>query len=519
MNTYNNGKKLRNVAGSLQQAPIDLSSLVYGKVPPQARDLEQSILGAVMLEREAFFIAVEIIKPPSFYVDIHQRIFSAMVAMASRNQPIDLLTVTEEMRKRNELEIIGGPYFLTRLTNNVVSSAHLDTHCKIIQEKFIQRELIRLSVETLNLSYEDATDAFELLDKTEAGLFAIGAGNSKTQIKPLAELAAPALQKIDALMINKFTVTGIPTGYQVLDTPTGGWQITDLIIIAARPSVGKTAFALNLARNAATYPVKPTPVGFFSLEMSNEQLMQRLISITSQVPLEYINRGRMNVFEYDKVCSAVRELAEVPIYLDDSAGLNIFELRGKARRMVAKYGIGLIIVDYLQLMSGTERKGNREQEISEISRGLKAIAKDLEVPVIALSQLNREPDKRAGGIPVLADLRESGAIEQDADIVAFLYRPDYQQETDQVKMIHRNDACLKIAKHRNGSLETLGFKTDLRIQTWFDEYSWQDYEGKPFTDPAALIMPGTQKNIDLPRPKTDPVQNWFETDVKESDLF
>jgi replicative DNA helicase len=503
-----------------EQTAIDLTTLIYGKVPPQARDLEESTLGAIMLQKDAFFTAVEYLKPQAFYVDSHQRIFEAMQNMANQGQPIDILTVTEEMRKRDELEVIGGPYFITKLTNSVVSAAHLDAHCKIIVQKFIQRELIRLGVEILNQGYEDSTDAFELLEKAETELFKIGAGNSKKPIISLENLAYPALQKIENLMQNKNTVTGVPTGFLVLDNPTGGWQPTDLIILAARPSVGKTAFALNLARNAATHPVKPTPVGMFSLEMSNEQLMQRLISTTSQVPLQNISRGRLEEWQHAKVYQAVKGLAELPIYLDDSAALNIFELRAKARRMVSVYKVGLIIVDYLQLMAGTvEGKGNREQVISEITRGLKGIAKDLEVPIIALSQLNREPEKRQGGVPVLADLRESGAIEQDADLVAFLYRPDYQTEAEKIDPTWRNDAFMKIAKHRNGALETLPFKTDLKIQTWFDETAWRDYTGEGFTIYQPAQLPPIKPVNGLPRITKPAPDNWFESRNKEDDLI
>lgn len=484
----------------------DLSTLVYGKVPPQARDLEEAVLGAIMLEREAFDMAIEFLKAESFYVDSHQRIFGAMMGLAQRNSPIDILTVVEELRKRDELEVVGGPYFVTKLTNSVVSSAHIEAHCKILVQKFMQRELIRISGHIIGDAYEDSTDAFDLLENAEAALFEIGAGSTKSEITDTATMAVQAMNDLEALMATKNLITGVPTGYMVIDTPTGGWQKTDLIIIAARPSVGKTAFALNLAKNAAMHPVNGCPVGFFSLEMSKKQIMNRLLSMESLVHLDNITRGRLEEYQAQKVYLAAKKLIDTPLFFDDSAGLSLFDFRAKARRMVARHKVGLIIVDYLQLMSGGGKGGgNREQEISEISRGLKGVAKDLQVPIIALSQLNRAVEARKDGVPVLADLRESGAIEQDADMVGFLYRPDYQQEAHKVDPAFRNDAFFKIAKHRNGSLETLSFKTDLRVQTWFDLDGWQEYTGQAA---PVLFTPAPAKP--LPVPQTPAVRDWHE---------
>ncbi len=480
----------------------ELSTLVYGKVPPQARDLEEAILGAVLLEKGAFDEAIEFIKPECFYVDSHQRIFSAIMGLQQKSMPIDILTVVEELRKRDELDIVGGAYFVTKLTNSVVSSAHLGTHCKIILQKFIQRELIRISGEIIGDAYEDSTDAYDLLDFAEKCLFDLTTGNQQNNFYSTEDLAAPTLAQIEYLMNNRHELTGVPTGYRNLDAVTGGWQPTDLIILAARPSVGKTAFALNLARNAAMHPWKAVPVGIFSLEMSKGQLMNRLTSAISKVGLDLVSRGKLDEYQFKLVMEAIVKISQTKIFIDDHAGLNIFELRAKVRRLVSKHKVGLVIIDYLQLMSGVDDKrgGNREQEISTISRGLKGLAKELNIPIIALSQLNRDVEKRKDGIPMLSDLRESGAIEQDADVVGFLYRPDYQQESDKVDPAFKNDAFVKIAKNRNGDLITLSFHTDLRIQTWFDSEGWSEYNNLPAGNWKRIDPPAVSPGIDYTEP-------------------
>lgn len=458
----------------------DLSSLVYGKVPPQARDLEEAILGAIMLEKNAFDSASEILKPECFYVDSHQRIFSAMMGLQQKNMPIDILTVVEELRKRDELDIIGGPYYVTKLTNAVVSSAHIETHCKILIQKFIQRELIRLSGEVIGDAYEDSTDAFDLLDEAESKLFDLTNSYVKGNFDEIGNVLVQAVNRIEELRNKKDDISGVPSGFAHLDRITNGFQPTDLIIIAARPSVGKTALALNLARNAAMHPVRPTPVGVFSLEMSNAQLVQRILSAQSEVMMEKISRGRLEDHEMEQLYSkGVKALSEAPIYLDDTPALNIFELRAKCRRMVSRHKVGLIIIDYLQLMSGGggDNKGmNREQEISSISRALKGLAKELSVPVVALSQLSRAVESRKEGnkIPQLSDLRESGAIEQDADMVMFIYRPEYYEiNQDEMGQSVKGETHVKIAKHRNGSLDTIKLKALLHIQKFVD---WDDNE-------------------------------------------
>ncbi len=456
-----------------RKSSIDLGSMVYGKVPPQAKELEEAVLGAIMLEKTAFDAVVEILKPECFYVDSHQRIYRAMQGLQQKNQPIDILTVVEELKTREELDIVGGPYYITRLTNAVVSAANIETHSRIILQKFIQRELIRISGEIISDAYEDSTDVFDLLDDAEGKLFEITNNHLRKNFDSIDTVLVKTVQRIEDMRNRNEDVTGVPTGFASLDNVTYGWQSTDLIILAARPSVGKTAFALNLARNAALHPSKPTPIAFFSLEMSASQLVQRILSAESEIMLEKIARGKLEEHEMKQLYArGIQRLAQAPIFIDDTAALNIFELRAKCRRLKNKHNVGLIIIDYLQLMSGTgDRNSNREQEISRISRDLKGLAKELQVPIIALSQLSREVEKRKEGnkIPQLSDLRESGAIEQDADMVMFLYRPDYYDvHTNEHGESIKGETHVRIAKHRNGSLENIRLRAMLHIQKFVD---------------------------------------------------
>ncbi|HMZ99664.1 MAG TPA: replicative DNA helicase, partial [Ferruginibacter sp.] len=410
LTNFNKDKKLR------RKAPVDLGTMVFGKVPPQAKELEEAVLGAIMLEKSAFDTVVEILKPECFYVDANQRIYRAMQGLAIKSMPIDLLTVVEELRIREELDGVGGPYYITKLTNAVVSSANIEAHSRIILQKFIQRELIRISGEIIGDAYEDSTDVFDMLDDAEGKLFEITNNHLRKNFDSIDTVLVKTIQRIEDMRNRQEDITGVPTGFPSLDKLTYGWQPTDLIILAARPSVGKTAFALNLARSAAMDPVKPTAVGFFSLEMSSGQLVQRILSAESEIWLEKIARGKLEEHEMKQLYKrGIERLSKAPIFIDDTAALNIFELRAKCRRLKNKHNVGLILIDYLQLMSGSgdNRNSNREQEISRISRDLKGLAKELQVPIIALSQLSREVEKRKEGakIPQLSDLRESGAIE------------------------------------------------------------------------------------------------------------
>lgn len=485
LTNVNKDRKSRRKSGAL-----DLSPMLYGKLPPQSKELEEAVLGAIMLEKSAFDTAVEILKPECFYVEAHQRIFAAMQSLANKNIPIDLLTVVEELRLREELEMVGGAYYVTRLTNAVVSAANIEAHARIILQKFIQRDLIRISGEVIGDAYEESTDVFDLLDSAETKLFEITNNYLRKNFESFDNVLVQTIQRIEDLRKQSADITGVPSGFPALDKVTNGWQATDLIILAARPSVGKTAFALNLARNAALHPTNPVPVAFFSLEMSSSQLVQRILSAESEILLEKIARGKLEEHELQQLYKkGIDRLARAPMFIDDSAALNIFEFRAKARRLVAKHGVKLIIIDYLQLMSGTgERQMNREQEISNISRSLKQMAKELKVPILALSQLSREVEKRKEGnkMPQLSDLRESGAIEQDADMVMFIYRPEYYDITsNEYGESNRGETNVRIAKHRNGSLETIKLRALLHIQKFVED----DFEagGPPAGGP---IPPG-----------------------------
>lgn len=477
-----------------RKSSLDLGTMVYGKVPPQAKELEEAVLGAIMLERNAFDTIVELLKPECFYVESHQRIFNAMKSLALKSQPIDILTVVEELRSKEELEMVGGPYFVTKLTNAVVSAANIEAHARIILQKFIQRELIRISGEIIGDAYEDSTDVFDLLDDAETKLFEITNNHLRKNFDTIDSVLVRTIQRIEDLRHNTEDVTGVPSGFSSLDRVTNGWQNTDLIILAARPAVGKTALALNLARNAAMHGTKPTPVALFSLEMSAGQLVQRILSSESEIWLDKISRGKLEEHEMKQLYArGIQKLAQAPIFIDDTAALNIFELRAKCRRLKNKHNIGLIIIDYLQLMSGTgeNRNSNREQEISNISRNLKALSKELNVPIIALSQLSREVEKRSprdgAKMPQLSDLRESGAIEQDADLVMFMYRPEYYDITsNEMGENTRGETILRIAKHRNGSLETIKLRALLKIQKFVED------DG---TDFSGIGLPGNWKPV------------------------
>ncbi len=426
----------------------------HGKIPPQALDLEEVVLGAMMLESNRLAEVIEVLKPDAFYKEAHQVIFSAILRLFAHNEPVDILTVTEELRKSGELELAGGPYFITMLTNRVASTANIEFHARIILQKFIQRELIRVSSDIIRDAYEDTTDVFELLDRAENGLFAISEGSIGKSYMSMQSIVAEAIKEINAGRTTEGRLRGVGSGFTELDRITSGWQKSDLIIIASRPGMGKTAFSLTMARNAAIDFNKPVAV--FSLEMSSIQLVTRLMSSETEIPQEKLRKGTMEDHEWAQLNARITPLINAPLYIDDTAALSIFDLRAKCRRLKAHHGIELIIVDYLQLMQGTqESKGNREQEISSISRGLKSLAKELDVPVIALSQLSRASEKRAAAAkPILSDLRESGSIEQDADMVLFIYRPEYYK----IDMDEKGDSTagvaeIMIAKNRNGPLK------------------------------------------------------------------
>jgi replicative DNA helicase len=468
--------------GSTRSRKPDVSTMVYGKVPPQAPELEEAVLGACMLEKDTFAQVLEIIQSEDcFYSDAHQKIYSAMRRLFDKGTPVDLLTITEELRKSNELELIGGAYYLTRLTMTVLSSAHVEAHSRIIMEKFIQRELIRISGSVISDAYEDSTDVFDLLDKAESGLYEITDKHLRKNFRSLQDILVRTMDEIDEARKKTDDVTGVPTHFKALDALTGGWQKTDLIILAARPAVGKTAFTLNLAMNAAMNAGKPFPVALFSLEMGAGQIVKRMLAAVTEVSMEAITRGKMAEHEFIQMSQRMGKLAQAKIFIDDQAALNIFELRAKARRLKQKHDIQMILIDYLQLMQASVAGGgNREQEISKISRDLKALAKELEVPIIALSQLNRSVETRKESkIPQLSDLRESGAIEQDADLVMFLYRPEYHGITsDAMGETIEGETHIHIAKHRNGSTGMVKVQFIKEYQKFVDmEENRFDFEG------------------------------------------
>lgn len=433
-----------------------------GKLPPQAVDLEEAILGALMLEKDALTTVIDILKPDSFYKEAHAEIYSAIVELFNNSEPVDLLTVTNKLRKRGKLEFAGGAYYITELTTKVNSSANIEYHARIIVQQAIKRKLIKLASEIQQDAYEDTTDVFHLLDRSEQALFEISESNIRKNVADMRSIMKEAVTELEAKKKHKDGLTGVPSGFSALDRITSGWQKSDLIIIAARPGMGKTAFVVSAMRNAAVE--FNYPVAIFSLEMSSIQLVNRLISAESELEGEKIKKGTLADYEWEQMVHKTARLAEAPIFIDDTPALSILELRAKARRLKAQHDIQLIIIDYLQLMSGdTSRNGgsgNREQEIASISRALKNIAKELNIPVIALSQLSRAVETRGGDKrPQLSDLRESGSIEQDADMVIFLYRPEYYGITeDEQGNPTKNTGEVIIAKHRNGSLDTVQLK-------------------------------------------------------------
>ncbi len=430
---------------------IDPVNMDIGKIPPQAIDLEEAVLGAIMLEKDAVISVLDILQPLSFYKEAHQKIYRAIVDLSSNQKPIDILTVTEELRSRKELEEVGGPFYITQLTSRVASAAHIEYHARIVAQKFIQRELIRVSTDIQNRAYDDSIDVDDLLDMSEQELFEIAEGNIKRETARINVLMQMAIEQIEEASKREDSLSGVPSGYTKLDRITSGWQKSDLIIVASRPSMGKTAFALSMARNISVEHNKPVAV--FSLEMSSLQLVNRLIVSETELPSNRIRNGNLDEKEWKQLDAKIKSLVEAPLFIDDTPAISIFELRAKCRRLKLQYHVELIIVDYLQLMSGpVEARGNREQEVSNISRSLKAIAKELNVPIIALSQLNRSVEMRSGSKrPQLSDLRESGAIEQDADMVIFIHRPEkYGITEDEDGNSTVGLAEIIVAKHRNG---------------------------------------------------------------------
>ncbi|MBE3591508.1 MAG: replicative DNA helicase [Thermoanaerobacter sp.] len=415
----------------------------WSKIPPQNIEAEQSVLGSMLLSRDAIIDVSEIIKADDFYKESHKKLFDVMMEMFEKDIPVDLVTVVDELRKRNMLEAVGGIDYIASLSSNVITTANVSYYAKLIKEKATLRRLIEASSEIMELSYE-GDDVETVLDIAEQKIFDIAQGRNTTNFSPIKDVLMNTFYKIEELYKNKGQLTGIPSGFPDLDLKTAGFQPSDFILVAARPSMGKTSFALNIAQNAAL--LTGLPVAIFSLEMSKEQLVNRLICSTANIDSQKLRTGNLDEDDWMKLAAAMTPLSKAPIYIDDTPGIGVMDIRAKCRRLKLEKGLGLVMIDYLQLMQGRGRAENRQQEISEISRSLKSLARELNVPVITLSQLSRAPESRSDHRPILSDLRESGAIEQDADIVMFLYRDDYYHKDSEKK----NIAEVIIAKHRNG---------------------------------------------------------------------
>lgn len=489
----------------------------FGRVPPQANDMEEAVLGAIMLEKEAVITILDILKPESFYKEAHQKIFKTISDLSAREYPVDLYTVTEELKAHNELESVGGPVYLTQLTSKVVSAAHVDYHARIVAQKYIQRELIRVSTEIQNRSFDDTYDVTELLDYSENALFQIAEGNIKREVSPINMVIKEAIREIEEAGKREDALVGIPSGFTKLDRLTSGWQKSELIIVAARPSMGKTAFALSMARNMAIDHGKK--VAIFSCEMSSIQLVNRLIIAETDIPGDKIKNGRLNEEEWKQLDSRIKKLIQAPVFIDDTPAISVFELRAKCRRLMAQHKLDIVIVDYLQLMSGPENAGSREQEVSNISRSLKSIAKELNVPIIALSQLNRSVEMR-GGLkrPLLSDLRESGAIEQDADMVVFIHRQDkFGILTFEDGSSTKGIAEIILAKNRNGPVD------DVRLRFREERAQFVDIDDfdvglvPEMREGAQSITLGSKMNHDNLRKLGGGFEN--ETDINEEPPF
>ncbi len=441
------------------------------KIPPQSLDAEAAVLGSMLADREACDTVLSIITTPDiFYSEVHQKIFRAIVTMEQRSVPIDILTVSEELRKAEQLEVIGGLDYLQRLVESVVSTANVQYYAKIVLEKYVLRKLISISNQIIQQSYEESTEVDELLDRAEQLLFSIRYAGKKQDLVLVRDILSDTIEKIDKLTEHKTHITGVETGLLKLDDLTGGFQRADFVIIAGRPSMGKTALALDIALHNAIE--RDLPVGFFSLEMSQEQLVQRMLAMKARVDLKNLRRGFLTNEGWARLTRAAGKLHEAPLYIDDSARLTHLELRAKARRLKSRVNIGIVFIDYLQLLDVPGRADSRQQEVSVISRSLKALAKELNIPIVAHSQLSSAHTQRTFQKPLLSDLRESGAIEQDADVVIFLHR---QLQSDDPEV--RNMAEIIIRKQRNGPTGTVK-ATFLEKCASFEDLAWEREGGE-----------------------------------------
>ena len=453
---------------------------IAGRLAPRAIEIEAAVLGALMLEKDAFAQVCDLLKPESFYEPRHSIVYQAIQALGLEEQPVDMMTVTNHLRKTDELEKVGGAAFIAGLTMNVASAANVEFHAKIVAQKYLARELISFASTVENSAFDESNDVDDLLQEAEQKLFEISQRNVKREVVQINSLLTGAVEQMQIASQRASGLSGLPTGFHGLDKVTSGWQNSDLIIIAARPAMGKTAFVLSMALNIA---MDNNPIAVFSLEMSNMQLVNRLIANACEIPGEKVRSGKLSDLEMTQLLSRLQKLQSVPLFVDDTSGISMMELRTKARRLVREHGVRMIIIDYLQLMTAGIKLGSREQEVSTISRSLKQLAKELNIPIIALSQLNRKVEDRGNKDkrPQLSDLRESGAIEQDADIVCFIHRPEYylKQAVDEEGNNIKGKAEFIIAKHRSGSVGTVDmfFRSEfVRFENW-DNFNEATYGG------------------------------------------
>lgn len=422
------------------------------RVPPQNIDAEQAVLGAMLIKKEAIAEVSQILRPEDFYRDAHKIVYEAMLTLFNKNEPADIVTVSDYLNNENLMEKVGGVTFITALANTVPTAANVTYHAKIVREKADLRNLINTATDIAGMAYESSDDVADVIDKSEKMIMEVANRQNVSAFTPMRDIVMETFDKINVLYESKGGLTGIPCGFTDLDKLTSGLQASDLILVAARPSMGKTAFTLNIGAHVALKEHKN--VAFFSLEMSKQQLVQRMLCSEGGIDSQKLRKGELDKTDWSKLVNVANKVAEAPLYIDDTAGITVMELRSKARRLKAEKGLDLIIIDYLQLMQGRTGKGatdNRQQEISEISRSLKAVARELNVPVIALSQLSRSVESRQIKRPMLSDLRESGSLEQDADIVMFLYREDYYDP----ETVNKNITEVIVAKHRNGPVDTV----------------------------------------------------------------
>ena len=436
------------------------------KIPPQNIEAEQSVLGGILIENSAINKVLEILSPDDFYRDAHRKIYSTLIDLSERDEPADLITMTNELRRSGQLDTIGGASYLATLIDSVPTAANIEYYARIVKEKAVLRKLIETSTDIITQSYQDRSDVENFLDEAEKAIFEISERRVRPSFYSIRDIVKDSLDVIAKLYEKKELITGVPSGFKDLDQRTAGFQPSDLIIIAGRPSMGKTAFCLNVAQFAAIE--RKIPIGIFSLEMAKEQLVMRMLCSQAQVEGTKLRTGFLHESDWPKLTLAAGTLYDAPIFIDDSAALSILELRAKTRRLKAEHNLGMVIVDYLQLMKGRSRAESRQQEISEISRSLKALAKEIKIPVIAVSQLSRKTEERTGNRPQLSDLRESGAIEQDADLILFIYRDEVYNRTEDNP--NKGTAEVIIGKQRNGPIGKIDLAYLDKFTTFRDLY-------------------------------------------------